>query len=159
LPTYHFEHRLQIALLDGPHGYPFPDLEYFYLYPQMDCGGLLLVDDIKIPSIRRMFDILKEEPMFRLLEVADHNLAVFQRTEAPLLDPTADYWWLQGYNAPYYAEIMRDSPLSTTSVRMVQSSRPSERSRAGREPERTVLRVLASAVLRRLKKRNQLSVE
>jgi hypothetical protein len=106
LPAYRFEQKLQIALLDGPHGYPFPDLEYFYFYPQMEPGGLLLVDDIKIPSVGRMFEILKKESMFRVLEVAYENLALLQRTDAPLSDPTADNWWLQGYNAPYYAEIM-----------------------------------------------------
>jgi len=28
LPRYEFKHKLQLALIDGPHGYPFPDLEY-----------------------------------------------------------------------------------------------------------------------------------
>ena len=49
LPQYQFTQNVQIALIDGPHGYPFPDLEYYYLYPLIEAGGLLLVDDIKIP--------------------------------------------------------------------------------------------------------------
>jgi hypothetical protein len=107
LPAYRFEHKLQIALLDGPHGYPFPDLEYYYFYPQMETGGLLLIDDIKIPSVHRMFEIVKADAMFRLLDVAGENLAVFQRTDAPLCDPLSDSWWLQGYNARYYDEIKK----------------------------------------------------
>lgn len=102
LPTYRFEHPIQVALIDGPHGYPFPDIEYFYFYPRIQRGGLLIIDDIQIPSIRRMFDIIKEDQMFDLKEVVDKNMAFFVRTDAPLIPPDADNWWLQGYNRHYY---------------------------------------------------------
>jgi len=39
LPRYTFEAKLQAVLLDGPHAYPFPDLEYFYFYPHIERGG------------------------------------------------------------------------------------------------------------------------
>jgi hypothetical protein len=32
LPKHHFSEKLQLALIDGPHAYPFPDLEYFSLF-------------------------------------------------------------------------------------------------------------------------------
>lgn len=102
LPKFNFEHKLQIALIDGPHGYPFPDLEYFYFYPLIETGGLLLVDDIKIPTIRRMFEIISADDMFNLLEVVDENLAFFERTDAPCVTLTSDSWWRQGYNRGYY---------------------------------------------------------
>lgn len=97
LPPYKFEHKLQLALIDGPHGYPFPDLEYYFIYPHLDEGALLIVDDIHIPTIRHIFDFLKEEEMFQLAEVVDKS-AFFVRTAAPLFDPYLDGWWLQGYN-------------------------------------------------------------
>jgi hypothetical protein len=52
LPTHVFSHRHQIVLIDGPHGYPFPDLEYYYFYPTIEVGGLLVLDDIQIPSMQ-----------------------------------------------------------------------------------------------------------
>jgi Methyltransferase domain len=107
LPAYTFTEKVQIALIDGPHGYPFPDLEYYYLYQQIAENGLLLMDDIKIPSIRRMFDIVRAEAMFQLLEVVDNNMAFFRRTAAPLIDPEGDNWWLQGYNLSYYEKLTR----------------------------------------------------
>ena len=39
LPGWHFPDPLQAVLIDGPHAYPFPDLEYFYFYPHLDVGG------------------------------------------------------------------------------------------------------------------------
>jgi hypothetical protein len=112
LPAYHFQHKLQLALIDGPHGYPFPDLEYFYFYPQIEPGGMLLVDDIKIPTIRRMFEIIQADDMFRLLEVVGDDMAFFQRTDVPCVSLSSDSWWRQGYNRPFYNEILNPSPAT-----------------------------------------------
>ena len=113
LPQYRFPHKLQIALIDGPHGYPFPDLEYYYFYPIIERGGLLLVDDLPIPSIARMFEIIKAGDMFDLVEVVEDQLAVFRRTDAPLIDPQSDSWWLQGYNRQHYKKALKGPPLSS----------------------------------------------
>jgi hypothetical protein len=93
------------------HGYPFPDLEYYYFYPLLQKVGLLLVDDIQIPSIGRMFEILKRCGMFALSEVVKKNLAIFKRTQAPVIDPQSDSWWLQGYNKAYYEDMVRPRVL------------------------------------------------
>jgi hypothetical protein len=108
LPQYHFGNELQIALIDGPHGYPFPDLEYYYFYPLIEPGGLLLVDDLPIPTIARMFEIVRADPMFELKEVVGDQLAIFSRTDAPVVDPRSDSWWLQGYNRRHYERVLRD---------------------------------------------------
>lgn len=105
LPRHNFTRPLQMVLLDGPHGYPFPDLEYYYFYPQIAGGGLLILDDIQIPSIGRMFDIIKAGDMFRPLEVIE-NTAFLERTNAPLINPKSDSWWLQGYNRAYHEELI-----------------------------------------------------
>lgn len=99
LPGYVFQHPLQLALIDGPHGYPFPDLEYFYIYPHLEENSLLIVDDIHIPTIQNMFRFLREDDMFDLLEVF-HHTAFFRRTAAPTFPPTRDGWWQQNFNKP-----------------------------------------------------------
>jgi hypothetical protein len=111
LPEYRFTEKLQVVLLDGPHAYPFPDLEYYYLYPHVAEGGLLIVDDIKVPSIHRMFDILRADAMYRLVEVVGGNTAFFRRSSAPLLDPEGDGWWTQGYNRAYFEKLTRMAAL------------------------------------------------
>jgi len=65
LPQYCFEEKLQFALIDGPHGYPFPDLEYYYLYPHLESGALLVVDDIHIRSVHNLFEFLQADTMRR----------------------------------------------------------------------------------------------
>ena len=111
VPNHRFNHKVQIALIDGPHGYPFPDIEYYYFCPLLETGGYLVIDDIKIPSIKRMFDIIKSDAMFSLVEVVDNNTAFFRRSEATLIDPQDDDWTLQGFNKPY-AEIILSTSRS-----------------------------------------------
>ena len=88
---------LDIVLLDGPHGFPFPHLEYFFFYPRMPPGALLVVDDIQIRSIRDLFNWLRADAMWEHLETVDKT-AFLRRTTAPAIDPHSDSWWLQGYN-------------------------------------------------------------
>src|ERR1700674_773481 len=83
LPAYRFSHTLQAALLDGPHAFPFPVLEYYYVYPHLDAGALLILDDIHIRSVHDFFRFLKADTMFRLIDVVERT-AFFQRTSAPL---------------------------------------------------------------------------
>ena len=106
LPITKHENKYDIALIDGPHAYPFPDLEYFFIYPYIETDGLLLLDDIHIPSVRRMFDIIKADDMFRLMEVVD-DMAFFQRTDAALFNPYGDNWGGQGYNRQCWEDMKR----------------------------------------------------
>jgi hypothetical protein len=116
IPKHEFVHKHQLVLLDGPHGYPFPDLEYYYLYPTVDTGGLLIIDDIRIPSIGRMCDIIKDDDMFDIIEVVQGNTAFLRRTGSSLIDPESDSWWLQRFNRAYYEEISRPSMPRTSKL-------------------------------------------
>lgn len=98
LPAHRFGGPLDFALLDGPHGYPFPELEYYYIYPHLSTGALLVIDDIHIPTVHNLFSFLREDEMFELLGVVDQT-AFFRRTAAPTFSPDGDGWWLQKYNS------------------------------------------------------------
>jgi hypothetical protein len=97
LPQYRFDRPLQAVFLDGPHGFPFPQMEYFYFYPHLATDGLLIVDDIHIRTIHELYRFLRADKMFELLEVVEKT-AFFRRTNAPLFDAFGDGWWLQSYN-------------------------------------------------------------
>jgi hypothetical protein len=131
LPRFEFREPLQFALLDGPHGYPFPELEYYFIYPHLAPDALLVIDDIHIPTIFNLYRFLKEEPMFELLECVD-NTAFFRRTTMPTADPLGDSWWLQPYN-------IRRFPISRSPVR-----------RGWRELRRQVTRRVPPAIKDRL---------
>jgi hypothetical protein len=98
LPLYDFQHKLQVAYLDGPHAYPFPDLEYFYVYPNLEVGGFLILDDIHIPTINNLFRFLLEDDMFESSKLVE-TTAFFKRTDAPMFYPYSDGWNKQRYNS------------------------------------------------------------
>jgi hypothetical protein len=60
LMAHTFTEPIQLAFIDGPHGYPFPELEYFKLYPHIETGRTAVVDDIHIPTIRNLFNFLRK---------------------------------------------------------------------------------------------------
>ena len=99
LTLRHYAHvrKYDIVLLDGPHGWPFPELEYYFFYPQVKEGGILIIDDIAIPTIGRMADIIAEDAMWSPVAVVG-NSALFRRTAAPVFNPMGDGWWEQDYN-------------------------------------------------------------
>ena len=98
LPRHRFTDKLQLVLIDGPHAYPFPDLEYYFLYPHLEAGALLILDDIHIPTVHNLFQFLRQDAMFELDEVVQ-TTAFFTRTNAPVFDPLGDGWWQQNYNS------------------------------------------------------------
>ena len=118
MPQHRFTEALQLALIDGPHAYPFPDLEYFYLYPLLETGALLILDDIHIPTVHNLFQFLRRDAMFDLDEVVQ-TTAFFTRTSAPTFDPFGDGWQGQKYNArpllryTWREEIKKLLPAST----------------------------------------------
>ncbi|MEJ0015482.1 MAG: class I SAM-dependent methyltransferase [Acetobacteraceae bacterium] len=97
LPLYEHPRMYDVVLIDGPHGWPFPEMEYYSFYPHIAPGGILIVDDCHIPTIGRMADVLADDAMWKL-EGFVSCTAIFRRTDAPLFDPTGDGWWEQRYN-------------------------------------------------------------
>lgn len=101
LPRYAFDAPIDLALLDGPHGFPFTQMEYWCVYPHLREGALLVVDDIHIPSVHMLYAFLRDDRMFRLVDVLEKT-AIFERTDAPAVNPLGDSWWEQGYNAKHF---------------------------------------------------------
>lgn len=133
LLQHHFEEPLHLAYLDGPHAYPFPDLEYWAVYPHVAEGGLLVVDDVQIPTIHHLFRFLDADDMWDLVEVVD-NTAFFRRTSSPALDPYGEGWWLQGANRhPVLSHLpVRERIAARAAARLPEGLRTRLRERLGR---------------------------
>jgi len=95
VPAYPFSEALDLVLLDGPHAYPLPQVEFVYLFPRLRIGGWLLLDDIQIPSVYELFRFLRMETAVELEEVAVRT-AFFRKTQDAAPEP--DGWERQGIN-------------------------------------------------------------
>ena len=67
---------LDLVLVDGAHGFPYPVLDWWYVAPHVCVGGVVLLDDAYMPPVRVLVDALREQPAW---EVA---AAIGQRTVA-----------------------------------------------------------------------------
>ena len=53
---------LDLVLLDGAHGFPYPVLDWWYVAPHVRVGGLVLLDDAYMPPVRVVVDALRDTP-------------------------------------------------------------------------------------------------
>jgi SAM-dependent methyltransferase len=99
LPRYTFPDGLMfdVILIDGPHGYPFPDLEYALLYDRLKPGGILILDDVHIASIGAMYDLLREDRMYDEIGVFS-TTGLLRRSHLPGVPSDGDHWYEQNYN-------------------------------------------------------------
>jgi SAM-dependent methyltransferase len=121
LPNYQFPAgtHFDVILIDGPHGYPFPDLEYAMLYNRLRPGGILIIDDVHIASIGKMYDILREDRMYDDIGVFS-TTGLLRRTTLKGVPADGDHWYEQNYN-------VRRFPLSMEKYypdRMVKFGEP-----------------------------------
>jgi len=98
LPAYPFESTIDFVLIDGPHGFPYPQLEYFHVFPHLRTGAILAIDDIDIPHIWSMFSCLAEDDMFEFVDIVDGRTGFLRRTDALAVSPEGDDWYLQRHN-------------------------------------------------------------
>jgi len=97
LPKHQFK-PLQLALIDANHAFPFAELEYYYIYPHLETGAILIIDDVDIPTINNMYRVLRVDRMYRDLGIVGKT-CFLERTSAPLLDPITGWWKMQDYNS------------------------------------------------------------
>ena len=98
LPRRRFTAALDAVLLDGPHAFPFPALEYFHFLPYLRPGGVLVIDDLQIRGVHDLYRFLRRDAMFEV-ETVISRTAFLRRTDAPTFAGDADGWENQGYNA------------------------------------------------------------
>lgn len=101
VPRHIISEPIDIILIDGPHGFPFPELEYYYFYRLLQPNSVLIIDDIHIPTLRNLFNFLSQDDMFYLHQVTA-TTAFFVRTSEPMLNPLGDDWWKQRYNIQHF---------------------------------------------------------
>ncbi|HSE92334.1 MAG TPA: class I SAM-dependent methyltransferase, partial [Methylomirabilota bacterium] len=73
---------LDVVFIDGAHGFPAPILDWHYTARRLRIGGLLGVDDYKMPSVRILYDFLRHEEEWTL-EKMSWNTAFFRKLREP----------------------------------------------------------------------------
>jgi hypothetical protein len=68
---------LDLVLIDGAHGFPYPILDWWYLAPRLRVGGLVVLDDAYMPPVRVLVDSLRTQSQWEVAgAVSDRTIVV-----------------------------------------------------------------------------------
>lgn len=70
---------LDIVLVDGAHGFPYPALDWWFLAPQLKVGGRMLIDDAYMPPVGALVDSLRAQPAWQIDETVGHRTVVVRK--------------------------------------------------------------------------------
>jgi hypothetical protein len=89
--------ELDVVFIDGEHRYPIPTIDWHYTDSRLKVGGLLVVDDVNIPSIKGLDEFLRVEDQWETLATIGHT--AFFRKVAKVFFPGG--WPAQKINEPF----------------------------------------------------------
>jgi predicted O-methyltransferase YrrM len=100
---------LDMVLIDGAHGFPLPQIDFYYTAAALKIGGLMVIDDAHIWSCAILVDYLREEPGWQLVSMVGRRTAVFRKL--------AEFHYQEFRQQPYVARRTRLAKLKTSALR------------------------------------------
>lgn len=80
---------LDLVLVDGAHGFPYPILDWWFTAERLKVGGRILLDDAYMPPVRALVDALRAQPQWTLEPPASFRTAVVRKVAEGL--PSFDW--------------------------------------------------------------------
>jgi precorrin-6B methylase 2 len=71
---------LDLVLVDGAHGFPYPMLDWWFTAEQLKVGGRMLLDDAYMPPVAALVDALRAQPGWDVAENAGYRTVIVRKT-------------------------------------------------------------------------------
>jgi hypothetical protein len=91
--------QLDFVLIDGAHRFPYAILDWQHTSGKLKIGGVLAVDDYKMPSVKVLVDFLLVEEEWELIKSVENTIFFVKRAEAPI----SGDWLAQSINVKDYS--------------------------------------------------------
>jgi precorrin-6B methylase 2 len=80
---------LDLVLVDGAHGFPYPILDWWYVAPHLRVGGRIVLDDAYMPAVGAVVDAVRASRAWAVEEAVGHRTVVVRK----LADELPDFDW------------------------------------------------------------------
>jgi hypothetical protein len=70
---------LDLVLVDGAHGFPFPALDWYLTARHLRPGGLVVLDDAFLPSVHVVVRFLRSNPSWRMEKPLGYRTVAFRK--------------------------------------------------------------------------------
>ena len=89
--------RLDFVFIDGGHFFPIPCIDWYYADFHLKEGGILVLDDVRIPTVRMVYDFMHADTNWEQIQLIDDTVYFRKLRDAPNLHD----WPEQAYNRSY----------------------------------------------------------
>jgi hypothetical protein len=79
---------LDLVLLDGAHGFPYPVLDWWFLAPHLKVGGSMLLDDAYLPAVSAIVDYARASDAWSVEDAVSFRTARIRKLREDV--PPAD---------------------------------------------------------------------
>jgi hypothetical protein len=73
-----FQDPIDFFLIDGGHGFPVPQIDWYYGSKVLKIGGVIAIDDIHTWTGKILVDVLKRDASWTQLDTIDFKTAFFR---------------------------------------------------------------------------------
>jgi Methyltransferase domain len=70
---------LDLVLVDGAHGFPYPVLDWWHLAPRLKKGGRMLLDDAYLPGVAAVVDFVRSSDAWELEPPVSFRTALIRK--------------------------------------------------------------------------------
>ena len=81
--------QLDLVLLDGAHGFPYPILDWWHVASRLAVGGRILLDDAYMPPVTAVVDHVRHSPAWEVERPVGYRTVVVRK----LADDTPPFDW------------------------------------------------------------------
>lgn len=109
------DRALDLVLLDGAHGFPYPTLDWWYVAARVRIGGRVLLDDAYMPPVASVLDFARASPAWEIERSVGYRTVVVRK----LADELPPFDWDGRAGRPTFGYLpLRERIVATTRHRV-----------------------------------------
>lgn len=119
------EGRYDFIFIDGWHTFDHTLLDCFYATRMLRVGGILAIDDVSFPSVKRVVDFLKNYPCYAEQGSVGNNLSKSWKKVGArcILSPIKQKTWANILSRNLYRKIFEDQKVRMVALRKIKEDK------------------------------------